>query len=870
MNPHWFKVNLSTFFQSSRLFLVLGNFLGACIYLLIADQSLRFASIDSHVSPVWPPTGFAISLILLAGRKYLPAVFLGAWLVNYLTPSTTLVSMVIAIGNTLEAILGVWIIEKIRGYKHKLDHLHNPISITLASLMAPIISASSGVLILFLNDSIPLELIPLAWLTWWIGDAIGALLILPIIFSVKNHSHQILWRQFKKAPQNIILISGASLIYLILIFLLFHQPGRLKFLFLVFPILLILSALRNHFFIYVGSALVSILAIVLTVLGKGPFTLSTANQNLLNLEIFVVAISLSAIVIANISRLPFQNRIRNLLLIGWSFWGLVFYSIQLSHESIEANNFEQITKEIELRISEKMNEYIEIINTGRSLYYASEYFEKSEWKTFVGYINLQQRAPGILGLGTIFKENSSFDMSYISAISNEPQILEVNASSKQNLLATANESMVTGEFRVSKRMEFIQENNRKLGYLILSPVYKNDKLLPSKIQRTNSFSHWVFAPFILEDFLKNIFEKFKTQFVFQIYDTQEDIEHPELSEENLIFKSSASVIQNPNEKYIKKFLLGGNIFFIQWTKSKEYAGSHDFISTWIGFIGAISTLLILLFLINIQVTGEKANRLANKLYSDFLSSQEKVRKQESKIIESNKMASLGEMASSIAHEINNPLSIINGKAYQIIRHCSSEKIEDQRFKIEQDANKILSTVDRITSIIKGLRQISRDASSDPMKSLNMDLLIEDTLSFCKHRFYNSDVQLKVQVNFHQDLLCRGTEISQVLLNLLNNSFDAVINLPEKWVEIKVDRASNWIEISITDSGSGISKEIQNKIFQPFFTTKEVGKGTGLGLSISKGIIESHQGQFFLDETSPHTRFVIRLPLPEQAHLKIAG
>ncbi len=869
MNEHWFKVNFSTFSQG-RWFLIFGNFLGAFVYLWIADQSLKLATINSHVSPVWPPTGFAISLILLAGRKYLPAVFMGAWFANYLTPSTALVSTVIAIGNTLECLLGIWIIEKIRVHKDKLDHLHDPISIALASLIAPIISTTLGVLILTANGSIPLKLITHAWFTWWIGDAIGALLILPIIFSIKNRSHQILRKQFKRAPKKILLNAGIALIYLILLFLLFQQPGRLKFLFLVFPILLILSSLRNHFFLYLGSAFVSTQAIILTVIGKGPFTQSSVNQNLLNLEIFVVAISLSTIVIASISRVPFQNRIRNLLLIGWMFWGLVFYSIQMSHESIEANNFQQITKEIELRISEKMNDYIEIINTGRSLYYASEYVGKNEWQNFVGYMNLQQRVPGILGLGTLFKESSSFDLSYISAISNEPQSIEVNSSSKQNLFATANEAMVSGDFKVTKRMELVQENSRNLGYIILSPVYKTDRLLTSKIQRANAFSHWIYAPFILEDFLKNIFEKFKTEFVFQIYDTPADKEHPDLSEKTLVFKSSASAIQNPNEKYIKKLLFGGNIFFIQWSKSKEYSGSHDFISTWIGFIGATSTLIILLFLVNIQLTGEKANKLANKLYSDFLNSQEKVRNQESKIIESNKMASLGEMASSIAHEINNPLSIINGKAYQIIRHCSVEKIEDQRIKIEQDANKILTTVERITTIIKGLRQISRDASTDPMKSLDLGLLIEDTLSFCKHRFYNSDVQLKVQINYHHNLYCRGTEISQVLLNLLNNSFDAVINLPEKWVELKVENVSNWLEISITDSGSGISKEIQNKIFQPFFTTKEVGKGTGLGLSISKGIIESHKGHFFLDETSPHTRFVIRLPLSDQAHLKVAG
>ncbi|MBY0315470.1 MAG: GHKL domain-containing protein [Bdellovibrionales bacterium] len=107
--------------------------------------------------------------------------------------------------------------------------------------------------------------------------------------------------------------------------------------------------------------------------------------------------------------------------------------------------------------------------------------------------------------------------------------------------------------------------------------------------------------------------------------------------------------------------------------------------------------------------------------------------------------------------------------------------------------------------------------------------------------------------------CRSVEISQVFLNLLDNAFDAIHQLEEKWVRVELRDLDESIEMSFTDSGWGIPECLKDKIMQPFFTTKEVGKGTGLGLSIAHGIIEAHQGQLFLDSTSTHTRFAVRLP-----------
>ena len=115
-----------------------------------------------------------------------------------------------------------------------------------------------------------------------------------------------------------------------------------------------------------------------------------------------------------------------------------------------------------------------------------------------------------------------------------------------------------------------------------------------------------------------------------------------------------------------------------------------------------------------------------------------------------------------------------------------------------------------------------------------------------------------------EIACRPTQIAQVLVNLINNSRDAVSNLNEKWIKVEVDKTDDNIIIAITDSGPGIPASVRAKMFNPFFTTKEVGVGTGLGLSISAGIIKSHNGQLRLASKSKNTRFEVVLPIVQVA------
>lgn len=228
-----------------------------------------------------------------------------------------------------------------------------------------------------------------------------------------------------------------------------------------------------------------------------------------------------------------------------------------------------------------------------------------------------------------------------------------------------------------------------------------------------------------------------------------------------------------------------------------------------------------------------------------------------KSIQSSKMVTLGEMAGGIAHEINNPLAIIQGNADQLIRMIQAETpAKDQ---IEKKLGRIVFTCDRIAKIIKGLRNFSRNADADPFVPSSLTALIQEAVELASGNLKRNDAKLKLELPATDvTVSCRQVQISQILLNLIGNASDAVKTLPDRWIQVSFEDLGDGVNIYVTDSGSGIPKNVAEKMFQPFFTTKKIGEGTGLGLSISIGIAKDHGGSLTLDQNHPNTRFVLHL------------
>ncbi len=243
--------------------------------------------------------------------------------------------------------------------------------------------------------------------------------------------------------------------------------------------------------------------------------------------------------------------------------------------------------------------------------------------------------------------------------------------------------------------------------------------------------------------------------------------------------------------------------------------------------------------------------------------QDTVERQQTLIMASAKMSALGEMAAGVSHEINNPLAIISGLTSVMEFQLETDgKLEGEM--AQTNLKKIQTTVDRIARIVQGLRSFARESSSDKTKKIEISVVVQETMTFCQERFRIHGVKLNLEVPDGLSVQGHSSQLSQVLLNLLNNSYDAIHDLPEKWIRVRGWQEGENVFLSITDSGPGIPAKIVERMMEPFFTSKEVGKGTGLGLSISLGIIRTHGGMLDYNTKSKNTEFLITLPYAGQS------
>ncbi len=227
---------------------------------------------------------------------------------------------------------------------------------------------------------------------------------------------------------------------------------------------------------------------------------------------------------------------------------------------------------------------------------------------------------------------------------------------------------------------------------------------------------------------------------------------------------------------------------------------------------------------------------------------------EEQLAQADKLASIGELSSGVAHEINNPLGVILGYTQLLLR---GEKNTSERYV---DLKTIEKHVRSCKTIVEDLLSFSRKSETQK-EMLDIHLIIEDVLTFVQH---HSDIEhIVIEKEYNpgvQPLLVDEKKIKQVLINLVVNAIHAVGTKGRIWISTDLSEPAGDLIVKVKDDGHGIEKKHLKNIFDPFFTTKPTGEGTGLGLSVSYGIIKNHGGHIFVDsKTGVGTTFTVTLP-----------
>ena len=222
-----------------------------------------------------------------------------------------------------------------------------------------------------------------------------------------------------------------------------------------------------------------------------------------------------------------------------------------------------------------------------------------------------------------------------------------------------------------------------------------------------------------------------------------------------------------------------------------------------------------------------------------------------------KMSAVGQMAARIEHEIKSPLSVIQLRAEQL-NVMFEGGLYNQKMATHH-IEKIYLTSQRMVKIIKGLKSLALSSSYNSFVMTTVKFVVEDTLDHCRDSFRQRGVRLDIGALPNIEFECHPTQITQIFLNLFNNSLDAIETTANPWVSLEITGSDEALAFIITDSGNGIPQSIAEKMTEPFYTTKSNGKGTGLGLSITRTILEKHQGTLRLNDKSKNTQFIIEIP-----------
>lgn len=283
------------------------------------------------------------------------------------------------------------------------------------------------------------------------------------------------------------------------------------------------------------------------------------------------------------------------------------------------------------------------------------------------------------------------------------------------------------------------------------------------------------------------------------------------------------------------------------------------------FEGQMSTLILkgskkemdYVLLLFKDVTVEK------QLNDKYRAQMEELKSTYAQVLQFDKLKVIGEMTANISHEINNPLTVAVGNAELISFALEASDLNAQKANIERFNNNVNHSLERIHKIISNMKEFLHK-SEEKKEYCDGKEIIEKSIAFNTPALKDTAIKIKFDIQGAVPiLLANKIKIEQVFVNLIQNAIDSLKESetkdPKVMIDLTTEKNGNFIRIDVRDNGPGISAENKEKIFNAFFTTKEIGKGTGLGLSISQQIIQSHQGKLDLIDSPKGAHFRITLP-----------
>nr|WP_298690672.1 PAS-domain containing protein [uncultured Dongia sp.] len=569
--------------------------LGALGYFALARLGLAFTTPQASASSIWPASGFALALLIVHGGRVWPAIAAAAFLSNALNGGVV-TAIPITFGNTIEALLGLWLFQYLAALRPEQFPIARSAAIAAAALLAPIASAVFGVTTLAASDRMGLTSLTDVIITWWAGDVLGILLLAPLLLALTA-------TRPTKAPAAAPLLATQLLRSVVILVatilaaaLAFLQPGWGAAIFLALPTILFAA----RWFGFLGSAAIVLVTAALwfsgTAAGMGPFVEGALNTSLINMQIMLGALALSALVLAEISgpRLAAADLV---FLAGSLITCLIYLAVTNSHAKIDARHFNNLVTRISDHTVDRMSFYVSTLQGGASLYAASREVGRTEWHDYVRSLDLFARHPGINGVGVIVPADVTARAAFIAAarrdgapdfdirpvpgatdggysqhfvvLYSEPQpdnkaAIGLDIATEPGRRATAIAARDSGRPMITAQIKLAQTNSA--GFLLFVPMYREplETLTPASLRW--SFHGWVYAVFSADAFFSHSMPIESAELRLQVYDGAQP------QPKDLMFDSGAGSQQTSHftAEAETELALYGRTFTLRWQRTSGF------------------------------------------------------------------------------------------------------------------------------------------------------------------------------------------------------------------------------------------------------------------------------------------------------------
>ncbi len=808
----------------------------------------------STLTPVWPSAGLDLVALLVFGTRFWP-VLLAAY---FVTTSGRSMAWEAALGmsfaDTLRALGSAWLFAAISRNRKFLGHFDEVAAITGAAVLSTPAASAVGTVILILSGRFQADQWNLVWNRWWIGDALGVLIVAPVLLGLAKCAAGMAPFGGRKVIGKTVLLAA---VVTAACYFIFFRPEAPYLLFAGFFLILFSAAWVGPPAARLSSLVIAAAAVWATHIGVGVFAGGTVRENLQNLNLFLAAVSLTGLAVGAFRTSGSLLLPGTVLVAGWALSGWLYVSLDRDRVGYDQARFDQVVNSVESRMHSRLATYEDALRGAAGFLAASDHSSPQNWRTYVDGLGLLNRYPGTTAVEFIRwvpraqlesfiaarRREGSPDF-YIRALPGAPEstepaiehfvttyaepphfasmILGIDVATEPRRKGAAERARDTGLATLTRAVTFHARPNPQEGLMLFVPVHRPD----------GAFVGWAAVAFTAEAFFQSALADVQDLVTLRAYDDATP-GHP-------MFAPDGSGEVVPPAERTTKLDLAGSTWTLGWNRTPRFPYVSKTPSAWAAGCTALLSLLLAGLVVSLQSTGQRASSLAEERTREL-----------AKALHAADAANRAksEFLANMSHEIRTPM---NGVLGMISLLLDGDLNEEQR-EFAQTAHSSGESLLQILNDVLDFSKLEAGRMRVETRPFDLGMVATNVIELLTPQAAEKGIGLALRWSPQNPRALVGDpgRLRQVLLNLAGN---AVKFTPQGKVTLRVDcpectAGKARIRFEVEDTGIGIAEDVQQQLFQKFTQadasiTRRFG-GTGLGLAISKELVELMGGDLGL-------------------------